>query len=115
MMTTPRFLQGAFAFEGRGLDRPALLHPTLTYTVPEGVTGQVLYLRGGNSSDEVVTLVLVVDGARARWLPIGAKGDMHVSLRVVEDLLAGTTVELHLAAPAGTTGTAVVDCGLVEV
>lgn len=115
MITTPRFLQGVFAFEGRGLDKPASLAPSLVYTVPEGTTGQVLYLRGGNASDELITLVLVVDGAPSRWLPVGAKGDMHVSLRVVEDLLAGTTVEVHLAAPEGTTGTAVVDCGLVEV
>jgi hypothetical protein len=115
MMTTPRFLQGAFGFEGQGLDKPSLLHPTLTYTVPEGVTGQALYVRGGNSTDELVTLVLVVDGAPARWLPIGAKADMHVSLRVVEDLLSGSTVELHVAAPDGCTGTLVVDCGLVEV
>jgi hypothetical protein len=115
MITTPRFLQGVFGFEGRGLDKPAPLDPSLTYTVPEGTTGQVLYLRGGNSSDELITLVLVVDGAPSRWLPVGAKGDMHVSLRVVEDLLAGATVEVHLAAPDGTSGTAVVDCGLVEV
>jgi hypothetical protein len=115
MMTTPRFLQGAFAFEGQGLDKPALLHPSLTYTVPEGVTGQVLYVRAGNSSDELATVVLVFDGAPSRWLPIGAKSDMHVSLRVVEDLLAGSTVELHASAPAGASGTLVVDCGLVEV
>jgi assimilatory nitrate reductase catalytic subunit len=115
VITTPRFLQGVFGFEGRGLDKPAPLDPSLTYTVPEGTTGQVLYLRGGNSSDELITLVLVVDGAPSRWLPVGARGDMHVSLRVVEDLLAGTTVEVHLAAPEGTRGTAVVDCGLVEV
>jgi assimilatory nitrate reductase catalytic subunit len=115
MMTTPRFLQGAFTCRGEGLDKPALLHPSLTYRVPEGVTGQVLYVRGGNASDELVTLVLVVDGAPSRWLPVGAKGDMHVSLRVVEDLLAGTTVELHAAAPEGCEATLVVDCGLVEV
>jgi hypothetical protein len=115
MMTTPRFLQGAFAFEGQGLDKPTLLHPSLTYTVPEGVSGQVLYVRGGNSSDELATIVLVFDGAPARWLPIGAKEDMHVSLRVVEDLLAGSTVEVHFSAPAGVSGTLVVDCGLVEV
>jgi hypothetical protein len=114
-MTTPRFLQGVFAFEGHGLAKPSLLHPSLTYTVPEGVTGQVLYVRAGNSADELATLVLVFDGAPARWLPVGAKADMHVSLRVVEDLLAGSTVELHAAAPAGATGTLVVDCGLVEV
>jgi hypothetical protein len=115
MMTTPRFLQGAFAFEGGGLAKPSLLHPTLTYTVPEGTTGQVLYVRGGNASDELVSLVLVFDGAPARWLPIGAKADMHVSLRVVEDLLAGSSVEIHLAAPEGTSGTVIVDMGLVEV
>ncbi|MCD2186316.1 molybdopterin oxidoreductase [Actinomycetospora soli] len=114
-MTTPRFLQGAFAFEGQGLEKPTLLHPSLTYTVPEGVTGQVLYVRAGNSSAELATVVLVVDGAPARWLPVGARSDMHVSLRVVEDLLAGSTVELHHAAPAGVSGTLVVDCGLVEV
>lgn len=114
-MTTPRFLQGAFAFSGKGLDQPALLDPSLTYTVPEGVTGQVLYVRAGNSGDELAAVVLVFDGAPARWLPVGAKADMHVSLRVVEDLLAGSTVELHVAAPAGATGTLVVDCGLVEV
>lgn len=115
MMTTPRFLQGAFSLEGKGLHEPALLHPTLTYTVPEGVTGQVLYLRGGNSADELVTLLLVIDGAPAWWLPVAAKGDMHVSLHVVEDLLAGTTVELHAAAPQSCRGTLVIDCGLVEV
>ncbi|NMO92011.1 hypothetical protein HH311_19730 [Actinomycetospora sp. TBRC 11914] len=115
MMTTPRFLQGAFAFEGQGLEKPAPLHPSLTYTVPEGVTGQVLYVRAGNSSDELAVVVLVFDGAPARWLPVGAKADMHVSLRVVEDLLAGSTVEVHFAAPTGTAGTLVVDCGLVEV
>ncbi len=115
MMTTPRFLQGAFAFEGHGLAKPSLLDPTLTYTVPEGTTGQVLYARAGNASDELVALVLVFDGTPARWLPVGARADMHVSLRVVEDLLAGTTVEVHLAAPDGASGTVVVDCGLVEV
>lgn len=114
-MTTPRFLQGAFDFEGRGLAKPSLLDPSLTYTVPEGVTGQVLYIRAGNSSDELATVVLVIDGAPARWLPVGARGDMHVSLRVVEDLLSGTTVELHHSAVEGATGTLVVDLGMVEV
>ena len=46
-MTRPRFLQGAFEFEGHGLSKPTLLDPSLSYTVPEGVTGQVLYVAGG--------------------------------------------------------------------
>ncbi len=63
----------------------------------------------------MATVVLAFDGAPARWLPVGAKGDMHVSLRVVEDLLAGSTVEIHFSAPEGCSGTLVVDLGLVEV
>jgi assimilatory nitrate reductase catalytic subunit len=50
-----------------------------------------------------------------RYFPIGAKGDVHIPLRVVEDLDADTALELHLAAPEGVTGTVVVDFGLVEV
>ena len=114
MNTTNRFLQGVFDVEGQGLAKPSLLDPSLTYTVPDGATAQVLYARGGNATDELVTLVLVFDGTPARWLPIGAKEDMHVSLRVVEDLLAGTTVEIHAAAPEGCQGSVVVDLGIVE-
>ena len=55
------------------------------------------------------------DGEPMRWFPIGAKGDVHVPLRVVEDLTGGTVVELHAAAPEGVTGELVIDLGLVEV
>jgi assimilatory nitrate reductase catalytic subunit len=50
-----------------------------------------------------------------RYFPIGARAGTHVALRVVENLEDETTVELHLAAPEGLTGTVVVDLGLVEV
>ena len=115
MHSTPRFLQGIFPFEGQGVDKPVPVHDSLTYTVPMGITTQPLYFRGGNSTDELVTVVLVRDGAPMRYFPIGAKADTHVSLRVVEDLADGTTLELHLAAPDALTGTVVVDLGLVEV
>ena len=115
MHSTPRFLQGIYEFTGHGVDKPALLHPDLCYTVPPGITAQPLYFRGGNATDELVTVVLVRDGAPMRYFPIGAKADTHVSLRVVEDLADGTTLELHLAAPDALTGTVVVDLGLVEV
>ena len=62
-----------------------------------------------------VCVVLMRDGQARRYFPIGARGDVHVPLRVVEDLDSGTAVELHLAAPAGVTGTLIVDFGLVEV
>ena len=76
--------------------------------------GQALYFRGGNSSDELVTVVLMRDGVPMRYFPMGAKGSVHVPLRVVEDLEGGTVVELRLLAPLGVTGTVVVDLGLVE-
>jgi hypothetical protein len=113
--STPRFLQGVFPFEGKGLDRPAPLGPELSYVVPDGSSAQAVYFRGGNSAGELVCAVLIRDGRPMRYFPIGAKGDVHVSLRVVEDLGPGATVELWLAAPAGVSGTAIVDLGLMEV
>ncbi len=115
MHSTPRFLQGVFAFEGRGIDQPFPLGGALSYTVPDGVTAQVVYFRGGNTAAELVYLVLMRDGQPMRYFPIGAKADVHVPLRVVEDLDSGTVLELHLAAPESVAGAVVVDLGLVEV
>jgi hypothetical protein len=115
MHSTPKFLQGIFAFDGAGADKPSPLHESLTYTVPAGITTQPLYFRGGNGSDELITVVLVRDGAPMRYFPVGARSATHVQLAVVEDLDDGTVLELHLAAPEDTSGTVVVDLGLVEV
>jgi assimilatory nitrate reductase catalytic subunit len=115
MFTKPRFLQGIVPFEGKGLDEPVPLGDAYSYTVPAGTTAQPLYFRGGNSTDALVCVVLVRDGAPMRYFPIGARDAVHVPLRVVEDLMADTVVELHLAAPEGVAGTVVVDLGLVEI
>ena len=114
MLTQNRFLQGVYPFEGAGLDKPAPLADELSYLVPDGAVAQALYFRGGNACDELVTAVLMRDGVPMRYFPIGAKGDVHVPLRVVEDIDGGSVVELRLAAPLGVTGTVVVDLGLVE-
>ena len=113
--STPRFLQGVFEFEGKGLDAPFLLDKSLSYVVPAGSTTQPVYFRGGNSSKEMISVLLVRDGKPMRYFPIGSKGAIHVSLRVVEDLLADTVVEVFVAAPARLTGTAIIDLGLVEI
>jgi assimilatory nitrate reductase catalytic subunit len=113
--STPRFLQGVFPITGEGLAKPGPVDAALRYTVPAGQSAQALYFRGGNSSGELVYVLLLRDGAPMRWFPIGAKGDVHVPLRVVEDLPGGTVVELHAAAPDGVTGELVIDLGLVEV
>jgi assimilatory nitrate reductase catalytic subunit len=113
--STPRFLQGVYSFEGKGLDAPSLLDAALSYVVPDGATTQPVYLRAGNAAAELVCLVLMRDGQPMRYFPIGARAGTHVALRVVEDLEPGTGIELHAAAPAGISATIVVDLGLVEV
>jgi len=115
VQSNPRFLQGVFPFEGKGLESPFPLHAALTYTVPAGVVAQPVYFRGGNTTAELICVLLVRDGSPMRYFPIGAKSDVHVPLRVVEDLDGGTVLELHLAAPDGVTGTVVIDLGLVEI
>jgi len=111
----PQFLQGIHPFEGLGMDKPFLVDPELTYVVPEGWEAQAVYFRAGNSSDELVTVVLLRDGVPMRLFPVGAKESVHVSLRIVEDLLSGTRLEVHLAAPASVSGWLVLDLGLMEV
>lgn len=113
--STPRFLQGAFGFDGKGYDAPLLLDSSLRYVVPAGSVTQPVYFRGGNSSDELVTVVVMRDGAPMRYFPIGAKDAVHVPLRVVEDLIGDTVLEVFIAAPDGLSGTVVVDIGLVEI
>ncbi|HWF26850.1 MAG TPA: molybdopterin oxidoreductase [Mycobacterium sp.] len=113
--STPRFLQGAFPFDGKGYDSPSLLDSSLRYVVPAGSITQPVYFRGGNSTAELVTVVVVRDGAPMRYFPIGAKGAVHVPLRVVEDLIADTVIEVFIAAPDGLSGTVFIDLGLVEI
>ncbi|UWZ50384.1 molybdopterin oxidoreductase [Dactylosporangium aurantiacum] len=115
MQSTPRFLQGVFPFAGKGIESPVPLDAALTYTVPVGAVAQTVYFRGGNTCAELVYVVLTRDGTPMRYFPIGAKSDVHVPLRVVEDLDGGTVVELLVGAPEGVTGSIVVDLGLVEV
>lgn len=111
----PRFLQGAFTFDGSGYDKPVPIDDSLRYVVPVGATTQPVYFRGGNSTKQMISVVLFRDGAPMRHFPIAAKGATHVALRVVEDLLADTELELYVAAPDGLAGTVIVDLGLVEV
>ena len=110
----PRFLQAVAAFEGAGFDQIVPLADGLCYTVPAGQRAQLIYFRAGNSADELICLVLLRDDSPLRYFPVGARASVHISLAVVEDLLPGTTLEVHVAAPEGTSGTAIVDVGLLE-
>jgi hypothetical protein len=110
----PRFLQGAFEFDGAGYDKPVAIDDSLRYVVPPGATTQPVYFRGGNSTKQMISVVLYRDGKAMRYFPIAARGATHVALRVVEDLLSDTVLELYVSAPSGTSGSVIVDLGLVE-
>jgi assimilatory nitrate reductase catalytic subunit len=114
MLTKNRFLQGIYAFEGAGLDKPVPISDELAYVVPDGLINQTLYFRGGNTTDQLITVVLLRDGVPMRYFPIGAKSDVHVPLRVVEDIEGGSVIELQLIAALGVSGHVVVDLGMVE-
>jgi len=114
MLTKNRFLQGIYPFEGAGFDKPVAISAELSYLVPDGVINQALYFRGGNSSSELIAVVLMRNGVPMRYFPIGARNEVHVPLRVVEDIDGGSVIELYLAAPEGVHGSVVIDLGMVE-
>jgi assimilatory nitrate reductase catalytic subunit len=111
----PRFLQGVFPFLGAGFHVPSLLNSALTYTVPDGRLARLLYVRAGNLSDEMTYLSVVRDERPMRYFPIQARGDVHVTLAITEDIEAGSRLEVHFAAPEGLAGSMVLDVGLVEL
>jgi hypothetical protein len=115
MLENPKFIQGVFAFEGRGLHRPEPLQPDAVYEVPRDKRAQMVYFRAGNSSAEMVYVVLRQNERPMRYFPIGANGAVHVPLAIVDDIEPESQLELLIGAPEGTRGAVVVDMGLVEV
>ena len=111
----PRFMQGVFPFVGRGVFELASLNDALTYTVPAGKSAQVLYVRAGNLSDDLLYLTLTANGVPIRYFPVGPKADLHVPLVITETHRAGTRLEIGMAAPRGLTGTVILDVGIVEI
>lgn len=112
--STPRFLQGVVPFQGAGMSAPVAVEQ-LTYRVPFDKRSQLIYLRAGNSSEELICLVLLRDGTPMRYFPIGAKAAYHVPLAVTEDLTPETRLALQVLAPDGCSGVLVVDIGLMEI
>jgi assimilatory nitrate reductase catalytic subunit len=114
--SSPRFLQGVFPITGRGLAKPgpidpaAEVHGARTGSRPGACTSAAATPPASWSTSCCCATASRCAGSRS-----GAKGDVHVPLRVVEDLTGGTVVELHAAAPEGVTGELVIDLGLVEV
>lgn len=115
MLEKPVFIQGLFAYQGRGLGSPSPFEPSATYVVPADKRAQTIYLRAGNVAAEMIYLVLTRNGEPIRYFPIGAKGTIHVPLAVVEDLAPESRVEVLVAAPEGLASSVVVDAGFMEI
>lgn len=111
-VSTPKFIQGVFAFNGAGLDKAAVL---ASFTVAADKRAQPVYFRAGNSSSDLIVLSVTQNGETMRYFPVGAKSAEHVPLTVIEDILPETRIDVSVAAPAGVSGTVVFDFGLVEV
>ena len=115
MLEKPAFIQGIFAFEGRGLECPESFPSPVTYTVPEDKRAQTVYFRAGNSAAETICLLLTRNGHAMRYFPVGAKSSIHVALAVLEDLSPGSVIEVLASAPEGVKATAVLDVGFMEI
>jgi hypothetical protein len=111
----PKFLNGIYTFQGVGYDKAGPFSDKLVYSVPSDKRAQLIYFRGGSSCVEMVCVILMRDGQSMRYFPIAAKGTEHVPLAVVEDLEPDTKLELFVAAPVGSSGTLVIDVGLLEI
>ena len=113
-LATPRFLQGVYPFAGRGFFDVGPLNDALCYTVPQGAQAEVIYVRAGNLSDDLIYLALCVNSLPIRYFPVGPKADFHVPLSITEIHPAGAKIEIGLAAPRGLAGSVVVDVGILE-
>ncbi len=115
MLEKPAFIQGLFAYEGGGLDKPVSFPSPATYTVPSDKRAQTIYFRAGNPAAEMIYLVLTRGGKAMRYFPVGAKGSVHVPLAVLEDLSPGSVVELLVGAPLGLKSSVLLDVGFMEI
>ena len=115
MLEKPAFIQGLFAYHGRGLGSPVPFQPRVTYLVPPDKRAQTIYFRAGNAAAEMIYLVLTRNGEPMRYFPVGAKGAIHVPLAVVEDLSPESRIEVLVAAPEGLESAVLVDAGFMEI
>ena len=114
-LETSRFIQGLFELTGAGLSRAVPLSPPVKYTVPFDRRAQLIYFRGGNSSNELIYLVLRQNERPMRYFPLGAKSGAHIPLAIVEDIQPEATVDVLVAAPEGVRGSVLLDIGLMEI
>jgi hypothetical protein len=115
MFEEHKFIQGMFAFEGRGLETPASFQPKVVYQVSPDKRAQLIYCRIGNPTAEFLYVVLQREGHPMRLFPCGARSGIHVPLAIIDDILPDSVLELLIAAPEGLAAKVMIDLGFVEI
>lgn len=115
MFEEHKFVQGMFAFQGRGLETPVSFEPKATYQVPADKRAQLIYCRLGNPTPEFLYVVLQRNGKPMRMFPCGGKSGIHVPLAIIDDILPDSLIELTIAAPEGLTAKLMIDMGFAEI
>lgn len=109
----PVLLQGVYAFETTGLTKPELLSKKLSYEVPPHCVVGIRYIRVGNKSDGMICVSTVVNGDQHRLIPVAANATIHVPLAIVEPIISGSQIEIHIASEKS--GVAIIDCGCLQM
>ena len=111
MAYTTVLLQTITEVEGAGLNSPLPLN--LDYTVPQGCTAGVQYVRVGNTAPGMFNITLLQNGKMMRYVPVAAQSAVHVPLSIVDELRPGTEISVAVAAEGS--GTLILDIGILEV
>lgn len=111
MAYTTVLLQTITDVEGEGIDSPQDLN--LTYSVSQGCTAGVQYVRAGNTTEGMINITVLKDGKAMRYVPVAAGGAIHVPLAIVDELQPGT--EVSIGAAAERSGKLILDVGILEV
>ncbi|CAA9443935.1 MAG: hypothetical protein AVDCRST_MAG28-792 [uncultured Rubrobacteraceae bacterium] len=111
MAYTTVLLQTITEIQGEGLNSPTPLN--LYYTVPQGCTAGVQYVRAGSTVGGMLNITLLQNGKVMRYIPVAAGSATHVPLAIVDELQPGTEVSVAVAAEGS--GTLILDIGVLEV
>ena len=111
MAYTTILLQTITDIEGEGIDSPQDLN--LTYSVSQGCTAGVQYVRAGNTTEGMINITVFKDGKAMRYVPVAAGGAIHVPLAIVDELQPGTEISITVAAEGS--GKLILDVGFLEV
>lgn len=109
----PILLQGVFEFPATGLRKPQLLSSKLSYSVPPHCVVGIRYLRIGVQCESLVCVSTMVNGDVHRLIPVAANSTIHVPLAIVEPIIAGSQIEIHIASDSP--GIAIVDVGCLQM